>query len=388
MGPEKLTKRQKEELRRIEKAKKQEQTNSSKRLRGMAIRGLVAAGIVVAGYLFISNSSHQEVKAVSTLPPVTSSTPLRDSLTPDLRGVKPAAGVDQSLIQQIVDLEAGYQRLDLSDTLTRTKHLELWAEGFAAYSGENLTKEQLINSIEFLSNEEYDRRFPDIKNSNASANIGLKKIFVRERPLDAAAAAMSFKGQMPYASALTLARFSYDHEAYHLAGIINNQEGQPSWPEKQLSRFYGVDVKLINMTGFSWNAKELATGNVRRDTDLEEIYAYYMMYQLEKKMFGDGYDVVDQATEQLSLNRVNRIVTGVKNTRALLKAKPEWTETFQRYHREKNVFGLGMFLMQQGKITPVTEEELQRQSVKIIMDLPDDSLEGDNLVKGYLQNLK
>lgn len=301
----------------------------------------------------------------------------------DTYGLKSSPEVDSKLLKQLLDLEAKYNRQDLQASPVRKEHLKLSAAIFSRYAGEKMSENNLVNSIEWLSPDEYAKTKATASSAAyTDEKTGKIRINTHARLFSNQLSNFARQAGFPYWSALTTARaFLYQHEWYHLAGVTNKKLAEEPI---DLSKYYQHPLIFTHTYGFSIRSKNPNKEEYGTDNSLEEAFAYLMTSRLEKKLTGLSIKaerlegVVGQVAE--ATNR------GRQKFDELFNIKPEWIKDFQRFHRESDPFGFGMFLVNGTNYIFQNEQQKKQYSTDLIMSF---TLEPTGAVfRDYLSHLK
>lgn len=387
MSPEKRPSRKETiAIRRAEEKTEAKNISFSRKIKYSSLALLAAVGIIGAG-LWLSNTSNVESKLTPV--PIVSLAPvgLRNSLALDLRGAKPEAGVNKNLIKEMVDLEAGYKRFDLLDTVDREKEIKLSAKVFAQYSGESLTEEELLKPIQFLNEEEFSLQVADSSGTDA-VTLDEKRILVKQKPRSAEADYVAgLKKDAPYASALSSLKMILFHEWFHLAGMKNTNFNSNVWIDSYFSNIFGGDFRLKKSQGFVLFFENKSKGTEIFNLLTEESYAYFMTNFLEEKTFGVMNKLNKDLYESKSQNKMGLIFAGVKHFDLIIKAKPQWIVELQKDHRESDLIKFSSFLVSNSSIRPEEESVFEKTTMNMAVAIIDDSPQADNFFQRYLETV-
>lgn len=300
----------------------------------------------------------------------------------DIYGLKLSPEVDRKLFKQLLDIETRYNRQDLQASPLRQEHLELSAEIFSRYAGEQMSESDLVTSVEYLSLDEYAKTASTSSAANTDEKTGKVRINVQARLLSNQITSFMKQSGSPYWSALSTARaLLYQHEWYHLAGVTNKRLAEKPI---DLSKYYEHPLIFTHTYGFSIRSKNPNKEEYGTDNSLEEAFAYLMDSRLEKQLTGSYIklerlvNIAGQVAE--ATNR------GIQRFGELFNLKPEWVNDFQRFHREADPFGFGMFLVDGTNYTFRDDEQKEQYVNDLIMSL---TLETTGQVfRDYLSHLK
>lgn len=249
--------------------------------------------------------------------------------------------VDRELIKQVRDIEASYDRLDMSETSVRQEHLELSAELFSKYAGEKMSKEELVESIIWLTGKDYNEN-PLTAGTSAGVTTEDGRVLFNQ---DAKNYTRSFvdpvKSQIPWWSALSVARTQYEHEWFHRAGVMNRKYIED---KIDMTRYYGIPLEVDYTRGYAMYFNHQNAALYGADTAMEEVFAYHMVGEFDKKVF--GYEIEFRRPEEIGSAAID-VNTGLDQIGTIFTRKPEWIDEFQHYHRESDPIGFGNFLADQ-----------------------------------------
>lgn len=300
-------------------------------------------------------------------------------------GTRPAEHIDRELLNQILSLEASYNLPDLRASKVRDLHLELSAELFSRYAGETMTKQELAGSVQWLDRTEFDKQLGN-KTSAAYTSIEGNVYLSEQASQFTPEYVQRLQTMLPWWSALSAARMSYEHEWYHRAGIMNLRTLEEPL---SMSRYYypmndRTEVFLTGNRGFTWYLKRPGDQLYSQDNALEETFAYLMTTRLEKSLTGltieARRDEEELGTIAADTNR------GVERFAAIFSNHPSWVEPFQQYHRESNPIAFGQFLADQTKLHFANSPEKTQYGLDVLMAFTRD-VQGQGLIQ-FFQYLK